>query len=57
VVLEGTAKLDVDSEVVTLRGGEWVVIPAHTRHRVVETAAGTRWLAVHVHPVAQLPVR
>ncbi|HUP72380.1 MAG TPA: cupin domain-containing protein [Acidimicrobiales bacterium] len=57
VVLEGTAKLDVDSDVVALAAGEWVLIPAHTRHRVLETAAGTRWLAVHVHPVAQLPVR
>src|SRR6187455_3392841 len=52
VVLEGRARLDVDREVVTLAGGEWVLIPAHTRHRVLETAAGTRWLAVHVHPVS-----
>ena len=50
VVLEGTAILDVDSDVVTLAGGQWLVIPAHTRHRVLETVAGTRWLAVHVHP-------
>ena len=49
VVLEGTAKLDVDSDVVTLAGGEWLLIPADTRHRVLETVAGTRWLAVHVH--------
>ena len=53
VVLEGSAKLDVDSDVVTLAGGEWVLIPAHTRHRVLETTAGTHWLAVHVHPGAQ----
>jgi cupin 2 domain-containing protein len=57
VVFEGTAKLDVDSNVVTLRGGEWVLIPAHTRHRVLETAAGTRWLAVHVHSAGESPVR
>jgi len=30
--------------------GEWVLIRAQTRHRVVETVAGTHWLAVHIHP-------
>ena len=50
VVLEGTARLDVDGTEVTLAAGEWVLIRALTRHRVLATEAGTRWLAVHVHP-------
>lgn len=50
VVLEGAATLVVDGEIVTLGGGEWVLIGAQTRHRVLETERGTRWLAVHVHP-------
>ncbi|MEO5840935.1 MAG: cupin domain-containing protein [Acidimicrobiales bacterium] len=52
VVLDGAATLDVDGAEVTLTAGEWVLIRARTPHHVVETQAGTRWLAVHVHPPA-----
>lgn len=33
-----------------LAPGEWIMLPAHTRHRVARTADGqpTVWLAVHV---------
>jgi mannose-6-phosphate isomerase-like protein (cupin superfamily) len=47
-VLEGSATLDVEGEPVVLTAGDWIVLPAHRRHRVVATAAGTRWLAVHL---------
>jgi quercetin dioxygenase-like cupin family protein len=50
VVLEGAATLDVDGAAVALTAGEWLLIRADTPHRVLETDAGTRWLAVHVHP-------
>ena len=50
VVLAGTARLDIDGSEVVLGMGEWVLIPALMRHRVLDTASGTRWLAVHVHP-------
>ena len=50
VVLEGTARLEVDGTELTLAAGEWVLIGARTPHRVLATEAGTRWLAVHVHP-------
>ena len=33
VVLEGAATLDVDGTEVTLAAGEWILIPARTRHR------------------------
>jgi cupin 2 domain-containing protein len=49
VVLEGSARLDVDGTELTLAAGDWVLIGALTRHHVLETEAGTRWLAVHVH--------
>lgn len=32
----------------TLRPGDWLAIPAHTRHRVAHTAPRTVWLAVFV---------
>jgi mannose-6-phosphate isomerase-like protein (cupin superfamily) len=47
VVLEGHAVLDVGSQRVDLRPGDWVDLPAGTPHRVVSTEQGTRWLAVH----------
>lgn len=31
----------------TLRPGDWLVIPAHVRHRVAATFGRTVWLAVH----------
>lgn len=50
VVIAGAAKLDVDGESTrTLRAGDWVFLPAHTRHRVAWTDPdrATVWLAVH----------
>lgn len=51
VVLEGSAGLEFeqDHELVEMRPGDWVVIPAHVRHRVAWTSQGgpTVWLAVH----------
>jgi mannose-6-phosphate isomerase-like protein (cupin superfamily) len=48
VVLEGSAILDVEGEPVPLEAGDWLLLPAHRRHQVTSTAAGTRWLAVHL---------
>ncbi|CAN5448869.1 hypothetical protein BH23ACT9_BH23ACT9_20450 [soil metagenome] len=47
VVLEGRAELEVDGEHVDLEAGDWLLLPARTAHRVLSTAPGTRWLAVH----------
>ena len=50
LLIEGSAVLTVDGEAVALTAGEWVHLPAHLPHAVVRTAAGTRWLAVHLEP-------
>jgi cupin 2 domain-containing protein len=50
VVLVGRATLDVDGAEVELQAGEWLMLPAHVPHSVRRTAAGTRWLAVHLPP-------
>jgi len=51
IVLEGNAavQFDGDPEPVELPPGAYLNIPAHTRHRVVWTAANQRtvWLAIH----------
>jgi cupin 2 domain-containing protein len=46
-VLDGAAVLQVDGERVALSGGDWILLPAHVPHRVVEAEPGTRWLALH----------
>jgi len=46
-VLAGRAALDVDGEQIDLFDGEWLLLPAGVRHRLLRTSPGTSWLAVH----------
>jgi len=48
VVLAGDAILDVAGERLDLAAGDWVFLPSGTAHRVLRTAPGTSWLAVHL---------
>jgi glyoxylase I family protein len=52
VLVRGSARLEVRSETLDLSAGDFVLIPAHTPHRVLSTSAGALWLAVHVQPSA-----
>ena len=47
VVLAGGAVLEVAGERIGLGAGDWVLLPARTPHRLVETVPGTSWLALH----------
>jgi len=47
-LLVGGATLELDGDLVVLRPGDWLLIPAGVPHRVLTTLSGTRWLAVHV---------
>ena len=49
-LLTGHAVLEVGEERVELEAGDWVLLPAGVRHRLVEVDAGSNWLAVHLHP-------
>ena len=49
VILEGSAELEVAGAVRKLARGESLFLPAKTPHRVLQTAAGTIWLAVHIY--------
>ena len=54
VLLSGAATLRFEGDApFALRPGDWVLIPAHRRHRVEHTAPDgpTVWLALHVRPV------
>jgi cupin 2 domain-containing protein len=46
LVLEGRAVLEIAGVTVELGAGDWVLIPAHTPHRLLDTGPGTSWLTV-----------
>lgn len=48
VLLSGAARLRFETAAVELKPGDWIVIPAHQKHRVDWTPPGeqTVWLAV-----------
>ena len=48
LLVHGHAELDVAGEHVVLEQGDWLLIPAGTRHQVLKTTDGTSWLALHV---------
>lgn len=48
VLLRGRAQLELRTETLELSAGDFILIPAHTPHRVLSTSAGALWLAVHV---------
>ena len=48
VLLEGEALLERDNEVITLKKGDTMFIPAFTLHRVKKTSSTALWLAVHI---------
>ncbi len=50
LLVRGSARLDVAGETIDLVAGDYVLLPAHTPHHVVETSNGTLWLAIHVEP-------
>ena len=50
MVVQGSAKIEFENgPVVSLGEGDYVDIPAHLRHRVIETSTDpeTIWLAIH----------
>ena len=47
-MLAGAAVLDVEGERVELNASDWILLPAHTPHRLVHTEPGTSWLTVKV---------
>ena len=57
LLLEGRAVLELDGERVNLMPGDYLFIPAHTPHRVLETRPAPRclWLAIHFYPPDATP--
>lgn len=49
VLLRGEATMDVAGEMVALKCGDHLFLPAGTAHSVESTSEGALWLAVHLH--------
>jgi cupin 2 domain-containing protein len=49
VLVRGEAALEVAGEAVVLRTGDYVFLPAGTKHTVKSATEGAVWLAVHLH--------
>ncbi|EDY21350.1 Cupin 2 conserved barrel domain protein [Chthoniobacter flavus Ellin428] len=48
MLVQGSATLAFDGEgAVNLKAGDYLLIPAHRRHRVESVSADALWLAVH----------
>ncbi|NEX17965.1 MAG: cupin [Halochromatium sp.] len=62
LLLSGEARLEIAGETIALSRGDYLFIPAHTPHRVLQTSvestsveptaaeSGCTWLAIHLEP-------
>lgn len=50
VLLSGDALLQVGTERVSLKAGDYLFLPSGTPHTVECASHGALWLAVHLHP-------
>ena len=50
LLLRGSARMTIAGQVVDLRAGEHIFLPAGVPHRVDAVSQGATWLAVHLHP-------
>ncbi len=45
-LISGSATLLIEEKEIELKEGDYLCISAHTRHRVVKTERGCRWLSI-----------
>lgn len=48
MLLRGNAELRVDGQLTSLRAGDFIYLPARTRHELLSTSENALWLAVHI---------
>lgn len=52
LLVAGEAQLRVAGELVALKSGDYLLLPAGVPHSVERTSSGALWLTVHLHPEA-----
>lgn len=56
VLVSGSAAIRFeDGGLLEMGPGDWVMIPAHARHRVERTSSPAVWLALHLDPPPPVP--
>jgi cupin 2 domain-containing protein len=50
LLVQGTAEIEIDGTVESLKSGDYVFLPTNTPHCVQKVSEGALWLAVHLHP-------
>jgi cupin 2 domain-containing protein len=50
VLLKGEATIQLAGESISLKSGDYLLLPAGVPHTVERTSEGAIWLAVHLHP-------
>ena len=49
-LLQGTATIQFEEGSLDLKAGDYLIIPAHLKHRVPATSPDASWLALHFEP-------
>ena len=49
ILIQGKAELKINGDVIHLKTGDYLFIPAHTPHQVLSTSDNCIWLAVHIN--------
>ncbi len=47
ILLRGKATLEINKNIIDLKDGDYLHIPAHTKHKVLKTSNGALWLAIY----------
>jgi cupin 2 domain-containing protein len=48
LLLEGEALLEIEGKEKMIKKGEYLFLPAHTKHKVLEVKQNTHWLAIYI---------
>jgi cupin 2 domain-containing protein len=48
LMLAGGARMRIGADEIELAAGDWLLLPSGCPHTVLETEAGTSWLALHL---------
>lgn len=48
LILEGEATLEVEREIKVLKKGDYLFLPAHTKHKILSVKNNTHWLAIYM---------
>ena len=48
LILEGEATLEINEEKKLLKKGEYIFLPAHTKHKILSVKQNTHWLAIYI---------